>query len=313
MEKEILYRFFEGIASFEEEEQVRVWMEASQENERAFFKERKLFDALLLLGREKKEVEEEAPSIRLGALTKELLKIAGIVLLTLGGSYLYQQYRGYDDLSAMQTISVPAGQRVNITLPDGTNVWLNARTSIQYPLSFNKEKRQLRLNGEAYFEVTKDNKRPFVVQTDKFDVEVLGTKFNVEAYADKNEFETTLMQGSVKVSSLENPSQTFVLAPDEKLFSREGALYVVPVYDYSSYRWKEGLICFRNEPFQGIMKAFEKYYGISILVESKEVWKHSYTGKFRQTDGIDYALRILQKDIRFTYERDTEKQIIYVR
>lgn len=313
MEKEILYRFFEGIASFEEEEQVRVWMEASQENERAFFKERKLFDALLLLGREKKEVEEEAPSIRLGALTKELLKIAGIVLLTLGGSYLYQQFRGYDDLSAMQTISVPAGQRVNITLPDGTNVWLNARTSIQYPLSFNKEKRQVRLNGEAYFEVTKDNKRPFVVQTDKFDVEVLGTKFNVEAYADKNEFETTLMQGSVKVSSLENPSQTVVLAPDEKLFSREGALSVVPVDDYSSYRWKEGLICFRNEPFQGIMKTFEKYYGITILIENKEVWKHFYTGKFRQTDGVDYALRILQKDIRFTYERDTEKQIIYVR
>lgn len=313
MEKEILYRFFEGTASFEEEEQVRVWMEASQENERAFFKERKLFDALLLLGREKKEVEEEAPSIRLGTLTKELLKIAGIVLLTLGGSYLYQQLRGYDDLSAMQTISVPAGQRVNITLPDGTNVWLNARTSIQYPLSFNKEKRQVRLNGEAYFEVTKDNKRPFVVQTDKFDVEVLGTKFNVEAYADKNEFETTLMQGSVKVSSLENPSQTVVLAPDEKLFSREGALYVVPVDDYSSYRWKEGLICFRNEPFQGIMKTFEKYYGITILIENKEVWKYFYTGKFRQTDGIDYALRILQKDIRFTYERDTEKQLIYVR
>ena len=77
-------------------------------------------------------------------------------------------------------------------------------------------------------------------------------------------------------------------------------------------RWKEGLICFKNETFTFIMKDFEKYYGLTIQVKNKNVFKYVYTGKFRQTDGIDYALRVLQKDIKFTYQRDDENQIIYI-
>lgn len=313
MDKEILYRFFEGASSLEEGEQVRGWMESSKENGKTFFKERKLFDAMILLAREKKQAKGKMLFLHSLFQKFELLKIAGIILLTLGGGYLYQQYQEAHEPLAMQTIYVPAGQRMNITLPDGTDIWLNARTTIQYPLNFNKKERLVKLDGQASFDVTKDAKRPFIVHTQKFEVEVLGTQFDVEAYADKEEFETTLMHGSVKLISVSDRTKTLMLKPDSKAYLIDGELKVAPIDNYNLYRWKEGLICFDNEPFAKIMKDFEKYYGINIEVSNQEVLKYLYTGKFRQTDGIDYALRVLQRDIRFVYTRDDENRIIYIK
>ena len=168
------------------------------------------------------------------------------------------------------------------------------------------------LDGEAYFEVAKDKTKPFIVQTNKYNVEVLGTKFDVNAYSETGEFETTLMSGSVRVASTSDPAQKLTLKPNNKVYLQDGELHVSVVDDFNPYRWKEGLICFKNESFTSIMKDFEKYYGLTIQVRNKEVLKYVYTGKFRQTDGIDYALRVLQKDIKFSYQRDDENQIIYI-
>ena len=313
MNKDILYKFFEGNASFEEEAAVKQWMEESAENRLAFLKERKLFDAMLLLGNE--EIIKNGKkrfSINLSSLRTELIKIAAVIALTLGGSFIYRQMQTEQTPIALQTITVPAGQRINITLVDGTNVWLNARTSLSYPVKFGKNNRQVVLDGEAYFDVTKDKSKPFIVQTDNYNVEVLGTQFDVNAYSETGEFETTLMSGSVKVASASDSTQKITLKPNNKVFLQDGKLHVTAVDDYNPYRWKEGLICFKNETFTSIMKDFEKYYGLTIQVKNKNVFKYVYTGKFRQTDGIDYALRVLQKDIKFTYQRDDENQIIYI-
>ena len=313
MNKDILYKFFEGNASFEEEAAVKQWMEESAENRLAFLKERKLFDAMLLLGNE--EIIKNGKkrfSINLSSLRTELIKIAAVIALTLGGSFIYRQMQTEQTPIALQTITVPAGQRINITLADGTNVWLNARTTIQYPITFNEKERLVKLDGEAYFDVTKDKSKPFIVQTDNYNVEVLGTQFDVNAYSETGEFETTLMSGSVKVASVSDSTQKITLKPNNKVFLQDGKLHVTAVDDYNPYRWKEGLICFKNETFTSIMKDFEKYYGLTIQVKNKNVFKYVYTGKFRQTDGIDYALRVLQKDIKFTYQRDDENQIIYI-
>ena len=313
MNKETLYKFFEGNASFEEEVAVKQWMEESTENRQSFLKERKLFDAMLLLGNEKViNAGKKRYSINLSSLRTELIKIAAVIAITLGGSYLYHQYSFEKELMATNTISVPAGQRINMTLTDGTNVWLNARTSLTYPVKFSKKNRQVILDGEAYFEVAKDKTKPFIVQTNKYNVEVLGTKFDVNAYSETGEFETTLMSGSVRVASTSDPAQKLTLKPNNKVYLQDGELHVSVVDDFNPYRWKEGLICFKNESFTSIMKDFEKYYGLTIQVRNKEVLKYVYTGKFRQTDGIDYALRVLQKDIKFSYQRDDENQIIYI-
>lgn len=316
MDKEELYKFFEGNASLEEEKAVREWLEASPGNRRILLKERKLFDAMLLWGEDAKTPAQEVGWKRVksrSSLRTELLKVAAVVLLTLGLNTVYHHLFDREEPVAMQTVTVPAGQRVNIKLPDGSNVWLNARTTLRFPFAFRSGRRKVELDGEAYFDVVKDKKHPFIVETSKAKVEVYGTQFNVDAYADRDEFETTLMSGSVKVISAANPLDMQTLAPDSKAYLEEGRLKVAPVDDYNPYRWKEGLICFRNETFRNIMKDFEKYYGMSIHVENKQVLKYFYTGKFRQADGIDYALRVLQKDIRFTYHRDDENHILFIK
>lgn len=313
MDREILYKFFEGATSYEEEVAIRQWMETSPENRRTFLKERKLFDAMLLLGKEG-EIDKKKVSLyaRYSFLKTEVLKIASVVLVTLSFNFLYQYTRNLQELIAMQTIYVPAGQRINITLSDGTNVWLNARTKLQYPASFSKGKRQVILDGEAYFDVAKNTKQPFIVETNKCNLEVLGTQFNVEAYSDKDDFEATLMEGSVRVSSTTNPEEQLTLTPDNKVYLQNGKLMVAHVDDYNPYRWKEGLICFKNEPFASIMQEFEKYYGIKIEIRYDATEGALFSGKFRQTDGIDYALRVLQRDIRFTYLRNDDNQTIYI-
>lgn len=315
MNREVLYKFFEGTAFYEEEVQVRQWMEYSPENRREFLKERKLFDSMLLLGDEKAiEKTNREKSGRNGSLGTEILKIAAVVAVTLGLNFLYQFVADKEQTIPMQSIYVPSGQRVNLTLSDGTNVWLNARTRILYPAVFDKSVRQVTVDGEAYFDVAKDKQRPFIVETNKCKMEVLGTKFNVEGYSDKDDFEVTLMEGRVKVASKQGIGDTLILTPDSKAcLEKDGRLTVVRVDDYNPYRWKEGLICFRTESFLSIMNDLEKYFGVSIVVENKAVLKYNFTGKFRQADGIDYALRVLQKDIRFRYERDDENQIIYIR
>ena len=241
----------------------------------------------------------------------KFLRIAGSVaasiLICLASWYTYD----YIQSGTIQTISTLAEIR-DITLPDQSVVTLNRYSTLSFPSRFRGAKREVRLTGEAYFDVTKDKSKPFIVQTDNYNVEVLGTQFDVNAYSETGEFETTLLSGSVKVASASDSTQKITLKPNNKVFLQDGKLHVTAVDDYNPYRWKEGLICFKNETFTSIMKDFEKYYGLTIQVKNKNVFKYVYTGKFRQTDGIDYALRVLQKDIKFTYQRDDENQIIYI-
>lgn len=312
MEKELLHKFFAGTATLEEKEAIMHWMESDPGNKQFLLKERKLYNAVLLHG-EDKQVQQQAGRqqyfLRRGVA--RFLRVAAMIVVAFGLGYFWQSEKTEGPI-AMQTISVPAGQCVNVTLPDGSNIWLNAQTTIQYPVSFNKENRQVKLDGEAYFDVAKDSKRPFIVNTKECSVEVLGTKFNIDAYSSRDKFETVLMEGSVKVSMLDDPTQAVSLKPNNKVYRSNGKLLTQKVSNYERYRWKEGLICFVDEPFKVVMEDFEKFYGLTIVVNNQKVTQYLYTGKFKQTDGVDYALSLLQKNIHFTYQRDRENHIVYI-
>lgn len=311
MNKELLYNFFQGKTSMQEEIQIRNWMEASPDNYKLFLEERKLFDAMILLADEKKILSYQKKRIVIGKYwIREAMKIAAVIAITLIGTYTYNKYSPKEELLAMQKITVPAGQRINLELADGTVVWLNSRSIIQYPASFTGKHRTIKLDGEAYFEVAHNAKKPFIVETAKGYVEVLGTKFNLEAYSDNNSFVTSLMEGSVKVTSGTNE---LVIKPDQMAVLEHGRLKASSIEDYNVYRWKEGLICFRNETFVNIMAKFETCYGVTIKIENEKVQNLRYTGKFRQSDGISYALRVLQKDVKFIFERNEDNQIIYIK
>lgn len=312
MEKELLHKFFAGTATLEEKEAIMHWMESDPGNKQFLLKERKLYNAVLLHG-EDKQVQQQAGRQQyfLHRGIARFLRVAAMIVVAFGLGYFWQSEKTEGSI-AMQTISVPAGQCVNVTLPDGSNIWLNAQTTIQYPVSFNKENRQVKLDGEAYFDVAKDSKRPFIVNTKECSVEVLGTKFNIDAYSSRDKFETVLMEGSVKVSMLDDPTQAVSLKPNNKVYRSNGKLLTQKVSNYERYRWKEGLICFVDEPFKVVMEDLEKFYGLTIVVNNQKVTQYLYTGKFKQTDGVDYALSLLQKNIHFTYQRDRENHIVYI-
>ncbi len=160
MEKRETTSFFAGTTSIQEGMDIRACMEASEENKRIFYKERKLFDALMV--HDDQTTNNCISTKRIPKIIRQWLKIASVIILTLTINYLYQEYKSENEVIAMNTVSVPAGQRTNITLPDGTNVWLNARTTFYNIRSLSaKSNEQFFLKGEAYFDVTKKKKTPF--------------------------------------------------------------------------------------------------------------------------------------------------------
>ncbi|WP_195373412.1 MULTISPECIES: FecR family protein [Parabacteroides] len=313
MEKEILYKFFDGKASREEKEAIRIWLETSEENEQELFREREFFDAMVLSGDTGKTTKEKKSRPFYLTAILEMVKLAAVLAIAITcGTYAYKS-EIKKIRQAMNTITVPAGQRVNLTLPDGTNVWLNACSEMKYPAAFTGDKREITLNGEAYFEVTHNADKPFLVQTNKCNIEVLGTKFNVEAYNDSKDFCTSLLEGSVKIVEREKPSDNLILTPNQQATLVNGHLSSEPIADFDLFRWKEGLICFRNMHFKELMTRFEKCYGIHIIIENTNLADYVCSGKFRISDGIDKALSILQKDAQYTFIRSKDDSAIYIK
>ena len=168
--------------------------------------------------------------------------------------------------SLLKKISVPAGQRINLELSDGTKVWLNSRTKIEYPAVFADKERRIKLDGEAYFQVAQNIHKPFIVQTPKGNVEVLGTQFNVESYSDDSTFATALMEGAVKITAGNYQCQ---LKPNQMAYLKDGEIKVAPIEDYNPYRWREGLSVSRMQLSLISFINLKKYYGVEIRIENK--------------------------------------------
>lgn len=139
-------------------------------------------------------------------------------------------------------------------------------------------------------------------------MEVLGTQFNVDAY-NENDFSTALLRGSVRVTDKSQLNESVVLEPNNLVRLDKGKLTVVPITDFSSYSWKEGIITFKDIEFDALMKKLEKNYGIRIVVDNSRLDNYACSGKFRISDGIEEVLRALQQDAHFTYEWEGEEEI----
>lgn len=228
--------------------------------------------------------------------------------------FLYDMlyFRIKDQLAQLQTVTVPAGQRAQITLADGTKVWLNSESTLSYRSDFGRRDRDVELDGEAYFEVAKNKEIPFYVNTETNQVRVVGTHFNVCAYKGSNEFETTLVEGIVDIYAYDNERPLTRLTKNEFFGSYQGKYKkaVLPSYDY--LRWREGLYCFDDSPFSCILTKLEKYYNVKITVENPKVLNYRCTGKFKEQDGVEHILKVIQKDHPFTYSISEEGDSIRI-
>lgn len=252
---------FRGEATDQELAAIRQWVNADQANRKDFFRERTFYDALQL----SKKATANKPSARktfIWSWSQTVAAAAVILICVLAGPALWSHFA--TDEMFFNTIKVPTGQRVEMTLSDGTHIWLNARSELTYPTSFNSKKREVRLKGEAFFNVTKQGNKKFIVNTGRCEVEVLGTQFNVESYED-DEFSTALMQGSVKVTDSENPDQVVTLTPNNSATLCDGQLKVSPISNFDAYSWKEGIITFRNTSFKDLMRKWKRTTAYELL------------------------------------------------
>lgn len=305
-----LYIFFAGKASKKQKLAIKQWAESSSENYDALYREKKMYDAGILLADEALLSNQGKKTMML-RIINYAVRIVAVVLLVITGVTISEYQSLVRDSYLMQTINVPAGQRINLILADSTSVWLNSNTKFSYPTVFTGNQRKVELDGEAYFEVSPDKERAFSVHTSKGDVRVLGTHFNLEAYSNTDVLKTSLFEGKVQVRLKGN---NIYLKPDQMLLSYEsGKIYLKDIDDYDQFRWREGLICIKSAKFKDIMKLFTKYFGDSIVIDNKKVQNYKYTGKFRQSRGVINALRLLQKDAPFVIEQDEERQVIYIK
>jgi len=167
------------------------------------------------------------------------------------------------------TIVTPKGRQYQLVLPDGSRIWLNAATTLTYPVNFNKDKRQVEVRGEAYFEVEKAANWPFVVNTEFQQIEVLGTHFNISAYDDDEHAKTTLVEGRVKVVSSadgQRAGQTKVLIPGQQAITLRGSSHIkVDKIDTEEVMsWKENLFVFNNEEISEVMKKVSRWYDVEV-------------------------------------------------
>ncbi|MDD4489703.1 MAG: FecR family protein [Paludibacter sp.] len=312
MDKYQLYKFFAGESNMEDEIAIREWLEESAQNKKEFFRERKLFDASYLnTGR--------IPPVKSKHIYFNFRKIgyvAATIAIIISISIFLNNYSIIDNHAvntAMNIVTVPAGQRVKLILPDGTIVWLNSQSTFTYPAVFSKT-RQVTLNGEGFFEVKADKNSPFIVSTSKGSVNVTGTIFNVRALDNEGIFETTLLEGKVKVISAEDSLNTIDLKPNQKSKFLGNNFTVENIDDHDEFLWRNGLMSFKNRSLDEIVREFEQQYGVNIILnhKNKQLFKHSYTAKFRTTDGLEYNLDILRRTATFKYERSTDNETIYI-
>jgi transmembrane sensor len=199
---------------------------------------------------------------------------------------------GIASTEGIQTITTPKGGTYQVRLPDGTNVWLNAASSLTYNASLSKvSTRMVKLTGEAYFEVAKDKKRPFIVQTAKQQVEVLGTHFNVKAYEDESGTNTTLIEGLVKVISKD---ESRIITPGQHLFNNYKELKVGQANLEETMAWKNGYFRFNDEKIESVMRKLSRWYDIEVQYEGK-VSDEEFNGKISMFNNLDKVLTMLEK------------------
>lgn len=226
-----------------------------------------------------------------------LLLIAGTWWLTYSTLVLHEQTR--------QEIYVPPGQRAQVTLSDGTTVWLNANTRLVYPTAFDGERR-VELSGEGYFDVKSDPKNPFIVVGNQVNVTALGTSFNVCDYIDKSEASVFLVEGKVQVVAPQADTDEATLSPDQQLSLVNGKIRLLNNSDKSALLWRQGLYSFTDEPLESIADKLALYFDVRIIIEDEMLAQKRFTGKFRTNDGVMEILRMMRRATPFSIVRNKE-------
>lgn len=248
--------------------------------------------------------------IRPKSIFANWMKYAAIIILSFSIGSLVVFFSGYlNTANELASINSPRGQITSLTLFDGSTVWLNSETTIKYSSNFNKKEREVFVEGEAYFEVSHNDKLPFIVNVGNSKIKVHGTIFNVKAYPSDNYVETVLVEGKVefivnKQSVLLNPNEKITLSMEEGTLRKEAA----DVEKTSA--WKKGKYYYNNEKLSSIIQQMQRWYDTEFIFNEDELSKFTFTGVVNHEKSIEYNLKIIELTNKIKFEKENGTIVI---
>lgn len=290
--EELLPRYCEGMVTEEERQSVEEWMDASEENRQVAKQIHMLYlatDTMNVL----KKLDTELALVKVKDRMMDNKKTtwwawaqraAAVLFIPLFVTFLVQNLGSHQELAQMIEVKTNPGMTTSLVLPDSTVVYLNSESSLSYPSRFDGDIRKVTLKGEAYFDVTKDPKKRFIVSTShQTQIEVLGTRFNVEAYEKDTDVAATLVEGKVCfLFKTGNQSERFFLEPGQKLVynSTDSKLQLYNTTCESEIAWKDGKIVFNNTSLEEALRMLEKRYNVEFILKNGVLKEDSFTGTF---------------------------------
>ncbi|MDE6451135.1 MAG: FecR domain-containing protein [Odoribacter sp.] len=242
-----------------------------------------------------KLILESGKQINLEEEIPERLESGGVILMNKSGALTYEALPGgKNSEEVMNKIVTSVGGEYSFTLSDGTRVWLNAKSELEFPVDFVRRERVVKLDGEAYFEVAPDAGRPFIVETEGMQTRVLGTSFNIQAYGNERTFVTTLLTGKVEVS-LREGKETVVLEPGIASYWHKGAeqLNCKEVNVKNAIAWRYGNFVFEDEDIEVVMRVLSRWYGVEFVFEQGRKGKHTFSGKISKDKSLEGVLEMM--------------------
>jgi transmembrane sensor len=228
---------------------------------------------------------------------------------TADGSLTYQSSSNPANVNKAEynTMSTPVGGQYHLILGDGTGVWLNAASSIKYPTVFGGAERKVEITGEVYFEVAHNAAKPFRVVSNQQVVEVLGTHFNINAYADEASIKTTLLEGSVKVS---NGNTNILIKPGQQAVFKDGSLSLNPVANLDeAVAWKNGYFQFKDEKIISVMRKLSRWYNIDLQYQGQPS-EEGFNGTVSRSKNISQVLKMLERTKAVHFKIDGRRVVI---
>lgn len=261
-------------------------------------------EATFMQIRSKLNLDDNCKTVKRNQLkVRYLAQIAAVllVLVLIGWTFIFQ-HSGTGMLSD-QVVHVGKGQKVNLELFDGTSVWVNSESRLQYGKRFNKKERVLQLEGEAFFEVAPDKNRPFIVEMKNLSVKALGTSFNIKSYENEDQIIVDLLTGKVEAF---NSSENMILEPNQRLvYDKESGLMEMQLIDNikESNNWIKGKsnLSFQSESFENIARMLERQYNVEIVFKPESLKKISFTGTLPNSS-IENILKMISFSIPISYE-----------
>ena len=235
-------------------------------------------------------------------LTQQALRYAAAILPAVGLTWAILHYTGLTTVpGAIHSVTAPWGHQAEVRLEDGTQVWLNAGSTLTCSEHFSQQ-REVQLSGEAFFDVAHDKPHPFVVSAGDLTIRVLGTEFNVSAYT-QTAATVSLVEGAVEVSATASTAEPVIMAANDRLSYAEGSFSLSHSFDPDELLWREGIHVFKDASLQEITDRLSFYYHTRIIIRNPEAAVVRYSGKFRQEEGVYEILELLRQVQNFTLTR----------